>query len=120
MIAGKRLYDIVNGWNGSHPFGGIPVFVVTRSAPAEVPAGATPFTFVTDGIASAVAQAREAAAGKILYVVGGASVDQQLLAAGLADELRIDVVPVLLGRGIRLLGELSPAPIELEQIRVTS
>src|SRR5690348_11907938 len=95
MISRRRVYDITHGWDGSHPFGGVPVFVVTHAAPGTVPAGSTPFTFVTDGIASTVAQARRAAGGKSVYVIGGASIDQQLLDAGLVDELRIDVIPVL-------------------------
>ncbi len=119
MIAGRRLYDITHGWNGSHDFGAIPVFVVTRRAPDEVPAGDTPFTFVTGGIASAVAQAREAAGGKNVYVIGGASIDQQILDARLADELRIDVVPVLLGSGVGLFGTPRDAPVGLEQVKVT-
>jgi dihydrofolate reductase len=118
MISGRRLYDITHGWNGSHPFGGIPVFVITRNAPDEIPSGSTPFTFVTDGIASAVAQAKEVAANKNVYVIGGASIDQQLLQAGLADELRIDVVPILLGSGIRLFADLGPRQIELERTSV--
>jgi dihydrofolate reductase len=118
MISGRRLYDITHGWNGSHPFGGIPVFVVTRNVPDEIPSGSTPFTFVTDGIASAVGQAREVADSKNVYVIGGASIDQQLLAAGLADELRIDVVPILLGGGIRLFADLGPQQIKLERTSV--
>jgi dihydrofolate reductase len=120
MVSGRRLYDITHGWEGSHPLGSLPTFVVTRSVPDVIPAGVTPFTFVTDGVASAVAQAKAAAAGKNVYVIGGASIDQQLLDAGLVDELRIDVVPVLLGGGTRLFGELRNAPVELEQIKVTS
>jgi dihydrofolate reductase len=119
MIAGRRLYDITRGWNGAHPFGGIPVFVVTRDAPDTIPVGATPFTFVTDGIASALAQAKMAAGDKCVYVIGGANIDQQLLDAGLVDELRIDVVPILLGGGIRLFDKYRKAPITLGQMKVT-
>lgn len=104
MISGRRLYDIVGGWGGSHPIGGIPVFVVS----------------VTEGIASAVAQAKEAAGDRDVYVIGGASIDQQLLTAGLVDELRIDVIPILLGGGIRLFDNIRQAPIELEQVQSTS
>lgn len=92
MISGRRLYDITHGWDGSHPLGLFPVFVVTHDVPDHVPAGTTRFTFITDGIASAVAQAKAAAGDKNVYVVGGASIDQQLLNACLVDELRIDVV----------------------------
>jgi dihydrofolate reductase len=120
MISGRRLYEITSGWRGSHPFGGIPVFVISHDVPRDVPKGRTPFTFVTDGVVSAVAQARAAAGDKDVYVIGGASVDQQLLDAGLVDELRIDVVPIVLGGGIRLFEKVSAAPIELEQLYVSS
>jgi dihydrofolate reductase len=119
MICGRRLYDITHGWNGSHPFGAIPTFVVTRSVPDTVPTGTTSFTFVTEGIVSAVVQAQDVAGGKDVYVIGGASIDQQLLDADLADELRIDVVPVLLGSGIRLFDQLRRSPVDLEQVNVT-
>ena len=119
MISGRRLYDVTGGWSGSHPFAGIPVFVVTHAAPAAVPAGKTPFTFVTEGVANAVARAQLAAGGKSVYVIGGASVVRQLLAAGLVGELRIDVVPVLLGGGVSLFGECAGAPVEMEQAKVT-
>ena len=94
------------------------MFVVTHAPPAVVPDGATPFTFVTEGVANAVARAQLAAGGKSVYVIGGASIDQQLLAAGLVDELRIDVVPVLLGGGVSLFGELRRTPVELRQVKV--
>jgi dihydrofolate reductase len=118
MISGRRLYDITHGWNGSHPFGGIPVFVVTHHVPSEVPSGATAFTFVTDGIAAVVARAKEAAGKKNVYVIGGASIDQQLLDAGLVDELRIDIVPILLGGGIQLFERSRRALIGLVQTQV--
>ena len=69
---------------------------------------------------AAVTQAKAAAGGKNVYVIGGASIDQQLIAAGLADELRIDLIPVLLGGGVRLFDELSGGPVRLEQVRSTS
>ena len=118
MISGRRLYDITHGWNGSHPLGGIPVFVVSHHIPRAVPSGTTAFTFVTDGIAAAVARAKEAAGEKNVYVIGGASIDQQLLAAGLVDELRIDIVPILLGGGIQLFERSRQAPIGLVQTQV--
>jgi dihydrofolate reductase len=120
MLTGRRLYDITHGWQGTHPFGAVPTFVVSRDLPKEVPSGATPFTFVHDGIASAVAQAKEAAGHKDVYVIGGASTIRQLLDAGLADELRIDLIPFLLGGGIRLFDRLGRKPISLEQVRSTS
>lgn len=107
MISGRRTYDLTNGWNGTHDLGnGIPVFVLTESAPPQVPEGDTPFTFVTDGIENAVAQARAAAGDKIVYVIGGASVIQQLLNARLADELRVHIAPVFVGGGVPLFKEM--------------
>jgi dihydrofolate reductase len=120
MLTGRRLYDITHGWQGTHPFGAVPTFVVSRDIPGEIPSGATPFTFVRDGIASAVAQAKEAAGDKDIYVIGGARTIRQLLDAGLADQLRIDLIPVLLGAGIRLFDQLDRKPINLEQVRSTS
>jgi dihydrofolate reductase len=78
--------------------------------------GGTTFTFVTDGIASALEQARAVAGGKDVVIAGGAAVVQQYLAAGLVDELNISLVPVLLGSGERLLDNLDGAAIELEQV----
>ena len=106
IIAGKRTYDITGGWGGSHPFPGIPLFVVTSNIPKNVPEGSTPFTFVTDGIKSAVTQARRAAGKKNVYVLGGASIAQQCLKAGLLTEIMIHLVPVLLGGGVRLFEDL--------------
>jgi dihydrofolate reductase len=120
MIAGRSLYEITGGWGGSHPFGGIPLFVVSHSVPSDVPDGATPLTFVTDGVASAVDQARRAAGDRNVYVVGGANIDQQLLRARLVDELWITLVPILLGDGVRLFQETGDTSIALDQRSVTS
>jgi dihydrofolate reductase len=120
MISGRRLWDLTHGWAGSHPFAGITLFVVSHDVPDAAPSGSTPVRFVTDGVESAVAQARRAAGTKNVYVVGGASIDQQLLEAGLVDELWITVVPVLLGDGIRLFERLGGQSILLEQQNVTA
>lgn len=120
MLTGRRLYDITHGWEGTHPFGALPTFVVSRDLPEAMPTGETPFTFVHDGIASAVAQAKEAAGDKDIYVIGGAKTIRRLLDAGLADELRIDLIPLLLGGGVRLFDQLERKPINLEQVRATS
>src|SRR6266702_6914880 len=58
IVTGRRTYDLVDGWSGSHRIAGVPVFVLTHNAPATVPQGATPFTFVTDWIESALKQAK--------------------------------------------------------------
>ena len=82
-----------------------------------VPAGDPPYTFVTDGVEHAVEQATEAAAGKDVFLQG-ASIVQQCLRAGLMDELVISLVPVVLGRGVRLLDGLDPGSVELEIVGV--
>ena len=92
-----------NGWWGVNPPFHHPVFVLTHHArePLELEGGTT-FTFVTDGIAAALAQARHAAGGKDVSLGGGARAAQQLLATGLVDEMEINLVPTLLGSGERL------------------
>ena len=92
-----------NGWWGDDPPFHHPVFVLTRH-PREplVMGGGTTFTFVTDGIEAALDRAREAAAGRDVSLSGGADVVQQYLAAGLVDEMEINLVPTLLGAGERL------------------
>src|SRR5260370_4249569 len=77
IVTGRRTYDLVDGWGGSHRIAGVPVFVLTHDVPATVPQGATPFAFVTDVIDSALKQAKAAAGDKQDYVVGSASIDQQ-------------------------------------------
>jgi dihydrofolate reductase len=79
--------------------------------------GGTTFHFVTDGIESALEQAKNAAGGKDVMLWGGAQVAQQYLAAGLLDELELHVVPVVLGGGSRLLDNLGDAGVRLEQVR---
>jgi len=93
-----------NGWWGENPPFHYPVFVLTHHArqPLELEGGTT-FTFVTDGIHSALEQARSAANGKDVSLGGGASAAQQFLVAGLVDQMEITLVPTLLGSGERLL-----------------
>ena len=97
----------------------VPLFVVTHRAPDRAPKRNERLwvTFVTDGVESAVAQATAAAGDLAVTVVGGADFNRQLLAAGLADELRVDVMPVLLGGGRRLFDGLAPG-VRLEKIGV--
>lgn len=104
-----------DGWWGDDPPFRHPVFVLTHHErePLEKEGG-TSFTFVTDGIESALAQATEAAGGKDVALGGGAEVAQQYLAAGLIDELLLNVVPVLLGGGTRLFD--GPVGASLEQV----
>ncbi|MGH2725112.1 MAG: dihydrofolate reductase family protein [Actinomycetota bacterium] len=117
VIVGRRMYDLAGGWGENPPFH-VPVFVLTRGAREPLAkAGGTTFTFVTDGIESALAQAREAAGDRDVSVGGGANTIQQYLRAGLIDEMQIHIAPVLLGEGIRLF-EQGTEGIELEITRV--
>ena len=116
FVTGRRTFDISNGWGGNPPLG-VPTFVVTHSVPQEWVYEGSPFTFVTDGLESAVEPAR-AVAGDKNVGVGGANVAQQCLRAGLIDEVGIDLVSVLLGDGVRLFEHLGTGPIELESTRV--
>ncbi len=88
----------------------VPVFVVTHHARPSETKGGTRITFVTDGIEAAVAEARTAAGEQDVTIVGGAAVVQEGLRAGLVDELRLHVVPVLLGDGVRLFDGVDGAP----------
>jgi dihydrofolate reductase len=103
-VMGRRMAD--GGevpWGEEPPFRA-PVFVVTHRPRRRLERkGGTSFTYVTDGLASAVAQARAAAGGKDVAVAGGGSLVRQVLAAGLLDELELHIVPVVLGTGLRLL-----------------
>lgn len=116
MVAGRRMFDIAHAWNGNPPGGG-PCFIVTHTVPQEWVKEGSPFTFVTDGVESAIRQAKNAAGDKNVGV-SSASIAQQCIKAGLLDELQIDLVPVLLGGGVRLFDHLGAAPIELESTGV--
>ncbi len=116
LVTGRRTFDIANAWGGRHPLD-LPVFVVTHAVPQEWVYEGSPFTFVTDGVESAVEQAK-AVAGDKDVAVGAASIVQQCIRAGLLDEIHVDLVPVLLGGGVRLFDHLGTGPIELERTRV--
>ncbi len=116
LVSGRRLFDHTGGWGGSHPYGA-PVFVVSHSVPEGWPREDAPFTFVTDGIESALAQAKTTA-GEKMVAVAGPNIAQQCLNAGLLDEIVVNLVPVLLGEGIPFFDNLSSAPVELDGPRV--
>jgi dihydrofolate reductase len=97
IVGGRRYFDLADGWGGRHPMG-VPVFILTHEPPADWPADST-IHFVTDGLESAVAQAREAAGGKHVAVATPDTV-RQCLDAGILDELQVNVVPVVLGEGL--------------------
>ena len=118
IVLGRRMFDNAEGWGDEPPFH-MPVFVLTHEAREKlVKEGGTTFTFVTDGIESALAQAEAAAGDKDVAIGGGANTIQQYLRAGLLDEIQIHVVPVLLGDGIRLFENMGTEPIELASTRV--
>jgi dihydrofolate reductase len=106
------------GWWGDDPPYHYSVFVLTHHPrdPVEMKGGTT-FHFVTDGVESALDQAKEAAGGKDVMLWGGAQVVNEYLAAGLLDVLELHVVPVLLGGGARLFDDLGAAEMQLEQVR---
>lgn len=128
VVMGRRMFSggggpweddpNADGWWGDVPPFRAPVFVLTHHARTPLPKqGGTTFTFVTDGVESAVEQAQAAAAGKDVAVAGGAKVAQQILSAGLLHEIQINLAPVLLGGGTRLLENLPP-DVQLERMRV--
>jgi dihydrofolate reductase len=116
FVTGRRTFDIANGWGGRPPLG-VPTFVVTHTVPQEWAYEGSPFTYVTDGVESAVEQAKAVAEDKNV-AVGAASIAQQCIRAGLLDEIHLDLVPVLLGGGVRLFEHLGTEPIGLERTRV--
>jgi dihydrofolate reductase len=128
VIMGRNMFgggpgpwgdDPWQGWWGEEPPFHVPVFVLTHHPREPLPKeGGTTFTFVTDGIESALAQAREAAGEKDVALGGGAEVGRQYLAAGLVDELQLNVAPVLLGAGTRLFEAGAGAGLKLEQALV--
>jgi dihydrofolate reductase len=110
VLTGRRTFEVAGGWGGNHAWG--PAFVLTHDIPAGWPRPGSTVHFVTDGIESAVAQARAAAGGKSVGVHGADTI-QQLLNAGLVDELSIDVAAVLLGSGVRLFDRLAETRVAL-------
>ena len=109
IVVGRKLFDAMNGWGGRHPTGK-PVVVLTHQAPAEE---WEHFTFVTEDIERAIAVASELAGGKGVGLNGG-TIASQALDAGLLDEVWVDLVPVLLGGGVRFFDQLGGAPFPLE------
>jgi dihydrofolate reductase len=117
-IVGRRMFDVAQEWGDEPPFHK-PVFVVTHRPHNPIPKqGGTTFTFVTDGIESALRQALAAADGKDVSIGGGANLIQQFVKARLIDELQIHVASVLLGSGTRLFDDISREHIELNLLRV--
>jgi dihydrofolate reductase len=111
MLTGRRTFDRAGGWDGQHPWG-IPAFVVTHRVPEGWPRPGSTVQFVTDGIETAVARAKAAAAPRSVGVHGAQTI-QQCLDAGLLDAIHIDLAAVLLGAGVRLFDNLAKTPARL-------
>jgi dihydrofolate reductase len=111
---GRGAWDLDwNGWWGEEPPYHAPVFVLTHHSREPVTMkGGTTFIFVTEGVEAAMAKARAAAGDRDVAVAGGAETVNQCLAAGLIDELRLHVAPVILGRGERLLADAGDITLE--------
>jgi len=107
VLTGRRTFETADGWGGNHAWG--PAFVLTHRVPAGWPRPNSTVSFVTDGIESAVQQAKVAAAGKSVGVHGADTI-QQMLNAGLLDEIHVDIAAVLLGSGVRLFDHLAATP----------
>jgi dihydrofolate reductase len=114
VVTGRRTFDLAGGWGGTHPMDA-PVFILTHNPPDGFEDA--DFTFVTNGIESAVEQAKAAAGDKVVGI-GGASAAQQAINAGVVDAVRVSLVPVLLGDGIPFFDRLENAPVKLQDPRV--
>lgn len=121
VLMGRRTFEMgdPDSYVGAYEFQ-VPIFVLTHQPPSTPPKQDEhlTFTFVTEGVESALEQARAAAGERAVQVVGGPDLLRQLLRAGLVDELWVDVMPVLLGGGLRLLGDAELERVELEKIDV--
>ena len=111
-VIGRRLFELTNGWNG-RPVVGEAVFVVTHRPPTDWPYPDAPFTFVTDGLRSALSQAQAVAGERDVSITPG-NIAGQAFVAGLIDEVRIDLVPVVFGAGVRFFGDYRGSPLLLE------
>jgi dihydrofolate reductase len=116
VVVGRRTAEVVDHWGGDHHGRGVPIFVPSHRPPGPSVANYPLVTYVTDGIASAMAQARAAAGDRDVLVQGGYTA-QRALEAGVLDEMQIHQIPVLLGGGRRLF-EVLPSRVELEIVRV--
>lgn len=119
VVVGRRMFDLgEKPWGDNPPFHR-PVFVVTHRPRAIVTKqGGTTYTFVTDGLESAIEQARATAGNRDVVVLGGATVIQQCVRAGRLGELRLHLAHILLGGGTALLGGLDPASLAFERTRL--
>ncbi len=116
-LVGRTMYDVADGW-GDDPGFGVPAFVVTHRPHETIVKGDTSFAFVTAGVDDALAQARAAAGGRNVIVMGGADLLRQCLAAAVVDELTLTIAPVILGAGKRLFDGTEPTAMGFERIGV--
>ncbi|OLF06736.1 dihydrofolate reductase family protein, partial [Actinophytocola xanthii] len=112
LVVGRHLYDMTNAWGGRHPID-VTTVVLTHQRPADRPEDDENFVFVTAGIEAAVARAKEIAGDKDVVVNGG-QMARQALEAGLLDEVGVELVPVVLGAGKTLFGELAATPVQFD------
>ena len=118
LVVGRLLFDITDGWGGEHPLG-VPFVVVTHEAPTDWAHAHTGNAhFVTDGIEAAISRAREIAGDRNVGVAAG-TIAGQALAAGLLDEVAIDLVPIVMGSGHRYFEDVDPADVKLGDPTVT-
>ncbi len=122
VIMGRNTYEMADPFrwiNDDYEFQ-VPLFILTHTPPEKSPKGndKLTLTFVTDGVESAIAQAKKAAGDKMVQIIGGADTIQQCLNLGLCDELQIDVMPILLGKGLRLFENIDTDKIQLKRTKV--
>ena len=120
VVMGRHAYDMAHGDFTGYEYQ-VPIIVLTHHPPERLPQGANArltFTYVIDGIEHAIQEAKAAAGEKDVTVIGGANAAQQCINAGLFDELRIGIVPILLGGGLRFFDNISIEPLDLEQMRI--
>jgi dihydrofolate reductase len=122
VVMGRNSFDMSDDpdWFAENYEYQVPIFVLTHNPPKKMPKQTDDltFTFVTDGIESAVQQAKVSAGEKEVNIIGAASTARQCLKAGLADELHVDIMPVFLGGGLRPFDGIIPESIQLERIKV--
>ncbi|HUD05099.1 MAG TPA: dihydrofolate reductase family protein [Patescibacteria group bacterium] len=122
VIMGRHTYEMADPFlwiNDDYEFQ-VPLFILTHTPPEKFPKGndKLTLTFVADGVESAISQAKKTAGDKIVQIIGGADTIQQCLNSGLCDELQIDVIPLLLGKGLRLFENIDTDKIKLERTKV--
>ena len=122
VVMGRHSFDMAEDpdWFAGNYEYQVPIFVLTHKPPKKMPKQTDDltFTFITDGIQNAVMRAKEVAGDKEVNIIGAASTARQCLKAGLADELHVDIMPVLLGGGLRPFENIDPKSIQLERIKV--